>query len=232
VIRLLIAAPSAIVRAGLESVGAQASGIEVVGASGLAGLSAAIDRHQPDVVLAAVEAHHDEPPEDLIALAARDGAPAIVVLAPDLQSAWTGDALRSGIRAVLPGDLGPREILAAVEAAAAGLAVLHPQDIPALVADRPLLPAAQRKPSRRARFRCSRCWPRAWNGNKTIAWKLGISEHTAKFHVASILSKLNAGTRRKRVTLGIRSGADSSIIVPPLRMHNTNFDRGCRLSYR
>jgi hypothetical protein len=39
VIRLLIAAPSAIVRAGLESVGAQGAGIEVVGASGLAGLA-------------------------------------------------------------------------------------------------------------------------------------------------------------------------------------------------
>jgi len=204
VIRLLIAAPSAIVRAGLESVGAQASGIEVVGASGLAGLSAAIDRHQPDVVLVAVEAHYDEPPEDLVALAARDGGPAIVVLAPDLQSSWTGDALRAGIRAVLPGDLGPREILAAVEAAAAGLAVLHPQDIPALVAERPL-PAAQTQ----------RLTPREiqvlgmlaeGHGNKTIAWKLGISEHTAKFHVASILSKLNAGTRTEAVTLGIRRG--------------------------
>ena len=203
-IRLLIAAPSAIVRAGLESVGAQRSGIEVVGASGLAGLSAAIDRHQPDVVLAAVEAHHDEPPEDLIALAARGGAPAIVVLTPDLQSAWTGDALRSGIRAVLPGDLGPREILAAVEAAAAGLAVLHPQDIPALVADRPLPPAQlQTLTPRESQVLAMLA---EGYGNKTIAWKLGISEHTAKFHVASILSKLNAGTRTEAVTLGIRRG--------------------------
>ena len=203
-IRLLIAAPSAIVRAGLESVGAQGHGIEVVGASGLAGLSAAIDRHQPDVVLAAVEAHHDEPPEDLIALAARDGAPAMVVLAPDLQSTWTGDALRSGIRAVLPGDLGPREILAAVEAAAAGLAVLHPQDIPALVADRPL-PAAQLQTLTPREVQVLAMLAEG-HGNKTIAWKLGISEHTAKFHVASILSKLNAGTRTEAVTLGIRRG--------------------------
>ena len=203
-IRLLIAAPSAIVRAGLESVGAQGSGIEVVGAAGLAGLSAAIDRHQPDVVLAAVEAHHDEPPEDLIALAARDGAPAIVVLAPDLQSSWTGDALRAGIRAVLPGDLGPREIVAAVEAAAAGLVVLHPQDIPALVADRPL-PAAQLQTLTPREVQVLAMLAEG-HGNKTIAWKLGISEHTAKFHVASILSKLNAGTRTEAVTLGIRRG--------------------------
>jgi DNA-binding NarL/FixJ family response regulator len=204
VIRLLIAAPSAIVRAGLESVGAQGAGIEVVAASGLAGLGAAIDRHQPDVVLAALEMHHDEPPEDLIALAGRDGAPAIVVLAPDLQSSWTGDALRSGIRAVLPGDLGPREILAAVEAAAAGLAVLHPQDIPALVADRPL-PAAQLQTLTPREVQVLAMLAEG-HGNKTIAWKLGISEHTAKFHVASILSKLNAGTRTEAVTLGIRRG--------------------------
>ena len=203
-IRLLIAAPSAIVRAGLESVGAQGSSIEVVGASGLVGLGAAIDRHQPEVVLAALETHHDEPPEDLIALAARDGAPAIVVLAPDLQSAWTGDALRSGIRAVLPGDLGPREILAAVEAAAAGFVVLHPQDIPALVGDRPLLPApTQALTPREVQVLAMLA---EGYGNKTIAWKLGISEHTAKFHVASILSKLNAGTRTEAVTLGIRRG--------------------------
>ncbi|HUE24843.1 MAG TPA: response regulator transcription factor [Bryobacteraceae bacterium] len=204
-IRLLIAAPSAIVRAGLESVGAQGAGIQVVGASGLAGLSAAVDRYQPDVLLAAVEAHHDEPPEDLIALAARDGAPAIVVLAPDLQSTWTGDALRSGIRAVLPGDLGAREILAAVEAAAAGLVVLHPQDITALVADRPLLPAAQLQTLTPREIQVLAMLAEG-HGNKTIAWKLGISEHTAKFHVASILSKLNAGTRTEAVTLGIRRG--------------------------
>jgi DNA-binding NarL/FixJ family response regulator len=204
VIRLLIAAPSAIVRAGLESVGAQGTGIEVVGASGLAGLSAAIDRHQPDVVLAAIEAHHDEPPEDLIALAARAGAPAMVVLAPDLQSTWTGDALRSGIRAVLPGDLGPREILAAVEAAAAGLVVLHPQDIPALVTERPL-PTVQTQTLTAREIQVLAMLAEG-HGNKTIAWKLGISEHTAKFHVASILSKLNAGTRTEAVMLGIRRG--------------------------
>jgi len=42
--------------------------------------------------------------------------------------------------------------------------------------------------------------------NKNIAWKLGISEHTAKFHVASILTKLNASTRTEAVTMGIRRG--------------------------
>ncbi len=42
--------------------------------------------------------------------------------------------------------------------------------------------------------------------NKIIAHKLGISDHTVKFHVTSILSKLNAGTRTEAVTLGVRLG--------------------------
>lgn len=207
-IRLLIAAPSAIVRAGLASIAAQGANVELAGASSLSGMSAAVERHQPDVLLAAVEGHHDEPPEDLpeelMALAGRDGAPAIVVLAPDLQPSWTADALRAGIRAVLPGDLGAREILAAVEAAAAGLAVLHPQDIPALVAER-AVPAAQTQALTPREVQVLAMLAEG-HGNKTIAWKLGISEHTAKFHVASILSKLNAGTRTEAVTLGIRRG--------------------------
>jgi two-component system, NarL family, response regulator YdfI len=204
VIRVLIAAPSAILRAGLESVTAAAAGVEVAGAGGLAGLAAAIERHQPDVVLAAVEAHQDEPPEELLALAARDGGPPMVVLAPELQPPWAAAALRAGIRAVLPGDLEPREILAAVEAAAAGFVVLHPQDLPALVSERPSASApAQTLTAREVQVLTMLA---EGHGNKTIAWKLGISEHTVKFHVASIMSKLNAGTRTEAVTRGIRRG--------------------------
>lgn len=44
------------------------------------------------------------------------------------------------------------------------------------------------------------------DSNKIIAYKLGISDHTVKFHVASILSKLNAGSRTEAVTLGVRLG--------------------------
>lgn len=42
--------------------------------------------------------------------------------------------------------------------------------------------------------------------NKAIAWKMGISEHTVKFHVASILTRLNVGTRTEAVTAGVRLG--------------------------
>ena len=42
--------------------------------------------------------------------------------------------------------------------------------------------------------------------NKSIAYELGISEHTAKFHVGSLLSKLDAASRAEVVTNATRRG--------------------------
>lgn len=42
--------------------------------------------------------------------------------------------------------------------------------------------------------------------NKAIAYRLGISEHTAKFHVASVLAKLGAATRAEAVRIGASRG--------------------------
>ena len=42
--------------------------------------------------------------------------------------------------------------------------------------------------------------------NKQIAVSLGISEHTAKFHVSSIYSKLGATNRAEAVRTGIQKG--------------------------
>ena len=42
--------------------------------------------------------------------------------------------------------------------------------------------------------------------NKQIGAALGISEHTVKFHVASIYSKLGAANRAEAVRLGVQSG--------------------------
>jgi Bacterial regulatory proteins, luxR family len=39
-----------------------------------------------------------------------------------------------------------------------------------------------------------------------IASRLGVSEHTVTFHVASIMGKLGAASRTEAVMLGIRRG--------------------------
>jgi DNA-binding NarL/FixJ family response regulator len=43
-------------------------------------------------------------------------------------------------------------------------------------------------------------------GNRVIAARLGISEHTVKFHLASIFGKLNASTRTEAVRRGLDLG--------------------------
>jgi len=42
--------------------------------------------------------------------------------------------------------------------------------------------------------------------NRRIAERLRISEHTAKFHVASVLGKLEVATRAEAVSRGVRRG--------------------------
>ncbi len=42
--------------------------------------------------------------------------------------------------------------------------------------------------------------------NQRIAERLAISEHTAKFHVGSVLTKLGASSRTEAVSLGLRRG--------------------------
>ena len=43
-------------------------------------------------------------------------------------------------------------------------------------------------------------------GNREIARRLSISEHTVKFHVSSVLAKLDAGSRTEAVSHGIKNG--------------------------
>ncbi|HEY7392240.1 MAG TPA: response regulator transcription factor [Bryobacteraceae bacterium] len=198
-IRLAIAAGSAVVRAGLEALARSDPEIELAGAyPDLTGVEAL----RPDVILAAL------PFEDLPVVG--DGiTPAIVLLANDDHPGWTREVLRAGVRAVLPRDASQGEILAAVTAAANGLAVLDPRDLESMLATpaaASLASAPAEQPALTPREIEVLRMMAEGEANKSIAWKLGISEHTAKFHVASILGKLNAASRAEAVAIGIRKG--------------------------
>ena len=194
-IRLLIAAPSAVTRAGLESLAASHPDLQVI--ASLPDLSS-IDGLRPDVILAALAGDELPHPGDGYAIP-------LVLLTGEAQPAWTQDALRVGARAVLPRDASAREVLAAVEAAASGMAVIDPQDLETLLAAAPAVQTAAPAPLTARELEVLRMLAEG-DANKTIAWKLQISEHTVKFHVASILGKLNASSRTEAVTLGIRKG--------------------------
>jgi DNA-binding NarL/FixJ family response regulator len=193
---LLIAAPSAVVRAGLETLVAGDPAVEVAGS--FADLSS-VEALRPDVVLAALPVEELAPPADGV-------APAIVLLSADAQPAWSSEALRLGVRAMLSRDAAPAEVLAAVEAASTGLAVVDPHDLEALLsASNPTAASAESTVLTPRELEVLRLMAEG-AANKNIAWKLGISEHTVKFHVASILAKLNASTRTEAVAIGIRKG--------------------------
>lgn len=196
-IRLLIAAPSAVMRSGLEALVVSGLDAELVGS--FPDL-AAVESLHPDVVLSAV-------PLDEISPSADGRGPVFVLLLADAsQPVWTREAVRLGVRAVLPHNASASEILAAVEAAANGLAVLDPNDLDGLLASAPPAVVNHEVPALTAReLEVFRMMAEGAQ-NKTIAWKLNIAEKTVKFHVAAILSKLNASNRTEAVSLGVRKG--------------------------
>jgi two-component system, NarL family, response regulator YdfI len=208
---VLVAAPSAVVRAGLEALVASGPGLAVVGQ--VASMEAATQASEallPDIVLVEHEWDDAALVPGLLALGEGGHAPAVVVLTENPSALWAAVALRSRVRAVLPREATAAEIIAAVEGAAAGLVVLHPVSAEAALASLAAAPttAVTDTPAQPLTPREVEVLHMLAEGlgNKTIARRLGISEHTVKFHVGSIFAKLNASSRTEAVTLGVRQG--------------------------
>lgn len=123
-----------------------------------------------------------------------------MILLLDDPATQSTEALRSGARAALRRDASPTELVAAIEAVAAGLVVLDPQAVP-----RPS-PTASATESLTRREREILTLLADGLGNKVIAARLGISDHTVKAHVGAIFDKLHVGTRAEAVALGLRLG--------------------------
>jgi DNA-binding CsgD family transcriptional regulator len=138
----------------------------------------------------------------------------VIALAPAEEAAtWHGD-----IRAVLPADVGPTLLGSAISVVAAGFTIA------------PIRGAADRAATGRwaegfdpasaeeeetglkenvaltAREREVLALLAAGASNKAIARALGVSIHTAKFHVASLTEKLGAGGRLEAVAIALRAG--------------------------
>lgn len=191
-IRVLVAAASPVTRVGLETLIASHPGMELAG--GFTDLSA-VEALHPVVVLSALPLSDIPPPNN-------GNTPFYVLLGGDGPAGWTQEAIRLGVRAILPRDAAAEQVLAAVEAAASGMVVADPREFEALL---PSYSPAEISALTARELEVLRMMADG-AANKQIAWKLDISEHTVKFHVASILGKLNAGTRTEAVTIGIRKG--------------------------
>jgi DNA-binding NarL/FixJ family response regulator len=131
--------------------------------------------------------------------------PAVVLLGDEPASAWATRALRNGARGALPRTATADQIIAAVMAVAAGLTVREASEASATLHTRAPLPQ-QTHPMLTAREVEILGLLAEGLGNKTIAVRLGISEHTVKTHVTSVFAKLEVSTRAEAVATAIRLG--------------------------
>jgi two-component system, NarL family, response regulator YdfI len=132
---------------------------------------------------------------------------AVVLLADNPETSWVAHLLTSRPSAVLRRNCSERQLAAAVQAVSAGLIVFEPDSMRGLL--RPPRDAIELEPGD------EELTPRetevlrmmtAGLSNREIASTLGISEHTVKFHIASIFGKLGTSSRTEAVTEGIRRG--------------------------
>ena len=207
-IRVFIVAPSPLARAGLQSlVGTQ--GVEIVGtAPNFESLADQWPDVEADIILIEASGNQFESGMDSIAALQLASESTIAVLFDRYEPKRLAEALRAGVRILLPSDISPDQLFSALQAGAAGLMVMHPAEMTALIpaadpASRPVAELAEPLTPRENEVLQMLAVGLA---NKEIAARLGISEHTVKFHVASIFGKLGAGTRTEAVSLGIRRG--------------------------
>jgi NarL family two-component system response regulator YdfI len=207
VIRVHIVAAAARPRRALESL-LQAQGFEVVGA--FAALKDAADEFGEKGIDAIVIDAGDLPVEELFGSLQETGVSRetpVILLLPDTSSGAASQALRLGVRGILTSSPEPRQLAAALEAVVRELVVFGSESgAPTRSAAGRSTPVDELTEPLTPREREVLRLLASGLGNKEIATRLKISEHTAKFHVASILGKLRAASRAEAVSIGMRNG--------------------------
>jgi two-component system, NarL family, response regulator YdfI len=208
VIRVFIVASSSVSRAGLRSMLAEADFAVAGVAQDVELLDEMLLASVPDVILVETTGGASENGLNRLPLREVVHDVPVVLVAGQLDQAQLAEALRAGVRAVLPREISAEQLRAALRAVVAGLIVAHPAEVGALLPapastmnDVPPLAEPLTKREREVLQMLA-----SGLANKEVAARLAISDHTAKFHVASILGKLGASTRTEAVAIGIRRG--------------------------
>lgn len=193
-INILIVSENPLARMGLVALLSGQAGVHIVGQTdGGAGLPDELEMYRPDVLI------WDWGWNRTLELPAN-----IPVIALLRESAQAADAWAAGARGLLPGSAEAESIAAAALAAAQGLAVLEPELAGALLPN----PTRSDTPLEALTAREMEVLQLLAEGlpNKLIAARLGITDHTVKFHVNAIMSKLGVQSRTEAVVRATRSG--------------------------
>ena len=200
--RTVLASPYPAMRAGLRAMLQEQ--LTIVGeADSLEALFETVRAARPEVVLYDLTLDPDEALSGLWQLRSEWPAVGVLALADSAADARVLAALQSGARGCLPKTAGANELLAAVQSVAAGRPVLPSAATAALLDQlRGEAPAESLSPREAEVLR----HVAAGLTNKAIALKLGISEHTVKFHLGSAMGKLGAASRAEAVASAMRRG--------------------------
>jgi DNA-binding NarL/FixJ family response regulator len=193
--------------AGLRSI----AGIDVLPVALVSTLAFRIQSDQPDAVVIATEGPGAKAWWNGTNLREVLSLVPTVLLASEVNNSLKRRAGRSNIHSVLALEVSANQLAAAIRATVEGLAVslaipADEQDENPLhfgeegLADEPLAEHLTARETEVLRLLA------LGHGNKEIAAVLAISDHTAKFHVSSVLAKLGAASRTEAVTLGIMRG--------------------------
>jgi DNA-binding NarL/FixJ family response regulator len=202
---LLIASPYPAMRAGLSVLLRETSPGTVTVAGVADSIESCLELTQsaaPQLVLYDL-ALDDEEMSGLWRLRAQ--APSVVVLALSESNADARvlAALQAGARGCLPKTAGGDELLEAAQRVARGESILHPAATASLLehlrGEAPAEPLTARE---------SDVLRLVADGltNKAIGLRLGISEHTVKFHLGSAMTKMGAASRAEAVAVALRRG--------------------------
>ncbi len=201
-LRVAVVARDSLARAGLAALLANQPGLAVIGQTPThAGLLDEMEVYHPDVVLWDLGW---DPPASMDGLAElREAGLPVVALLPD--EAYASQAVAAGARGLLLRDTDGSTLATALRSVALGLLVLAPElatVVPPAQGRSSVPPVEALTPRELEVLRLlAQGLP-----NKTISQKLGISEHTVKFHVNAILGKLGAQSRTEAVVLATRLG--------------------------
>jgi len=207
-LRALVVARQPVARAGLRGLLGELGDVLVVGvATTLEHASALALDVAPDVVLIGWETGDVD---EIAALAESLGAHGIplVLLGSPPSPDELAILLHAGTRGFLLPDATADDVGAALAAVARGLLVLDPLLGRALPVPASTTIVAQTSPAEPLTDREREVLQLLALGlpNKTIAKRLNVTEHTVKFHVGSILAKLDASSRTEAVIRAARQG--------------------------
>lgn len=169
-----------------------------------AGMGVVPESSKYEVLLFGVDSHFKLPdsPEALNLLTQHSAVCILCVKdARPIQSA--SRLLQAGISAILPIEIDSVQFRASLEAVRSGLQVVHPSFLHEKHRSSTRLGSPEELTEREQQVLTMMA---DGLGNKEIADRLGISTHTVKFHISSILGKLGAGSRTEAVSIGMRTG--------------------------